>query len=54
MVDSGSGRWLSVLACFLLFLKTDGLYVPITYVKNAVAKGAGEKFEFHFSLIKLK
>uniref|UniRef100_A0A2P2LP65 Pectin acetylesterase n=1 Tax=Rhizophora mucronata TaxID=61149 RepID=A0A2P2LP65_RHIMU len=40
MVDSGSGRWLSVLACFLLFLKTDGLYVPITYVKNAVAKGA--------------
>lgn len=34
--------WLSLLLFALLFLKTEGFNVGITYVENAVAKGAGE------------
>jgi len=38
------GQWLSVLICVLLLLKAEGVPVGITFVENAVAKGAGEKF----------
>jgi hypothetical protein len=34
---------LNLLLCTLLLLKTEGFNVGITYVQNAVAKGAGEK-----------
>ncbi|XP_002519911.2 pectin acetylesterase 8 [Ricinus communis] len=40
MVDSRLGQWLILLACVLLLTNTEGLFVEITYVKNAVAKGA--------------
>ncbi|KAJ8754359.1 hypothetical protein K2173_002810 [Erythroxylum novogranatense] len=40
MLNSRPGRWLNFLACLLLLLKTEGRLVGITYVKNAVAKGA--------------
>lgn len=36
-------QWLNLLLCALLLLKTEGVNVGITYVQNAVAKGAGEK-----------
>ncbi|GKU95978.1 hypothetical protein SLEP1_g9265 [Rubroshorea leprosula] len=35
-----SHPWLNLLVFGLVLLKTDGLYVGITYVQNAVAKGA--------------
>jgi len=38
------GQWLSVLICVVLLLKAEGVPVGITFVENAVAKGAGEKF----------
>ena len=38
------GQWLSLLICVLLLLQTEGVPVGITFVENAVAKGAGEKF----------
>jgi hypothetical protein len=35
--------WCSAFACTLLALvETDGLFVDITYVESAVAKGAGQ------------
>ena len=40
---------LNLLVCVLLFLKAEGLkaerspFVPITYLEDAVSKGAGEK-----------
>ncbi|XP_050234192.1 pectin acetylesterase 8-like isoform X2 [Mercurialis annua] len=41
MVDLRLGQWLKNLACVLLLLPTtEGLYAGITYVRNAVAKGA--------------
>ncbi|KAK1325444.1 hypothetical protein QJS10_CPA01g03051 [Acorus calamus] len=40
MLDANTHRWLYVIVSMLIFLKTDGYYVNITYVKNAVAKGA--------------
>ncbi|KAI5593166.1 hypothetical protein POPTR_004G234100v4 [Populus trichocarpa] len=40
MVDSRLGHWLKLLVSLMLLLKTQGLYVGITYVKSAVAKGA--------------
>ncbi|CAK7357258.1 unnamed protein product [Dovyalis caffra] len=40
MLDSRLGQWLKLLVSLLLLLKTQGVYVGITYVKNAVAKGA--------------
>jgi hypothetical protein len=33
---------LNLLLCALLLLKTEGVNVGITYVQDAVAKGAGE------------
>lgn len=45
MESTRIGQWLNLLvACVLLLLKADASYVPITYVQNAVAKGAGEEF----------
>ncbi|GMQ03747.1 hypothetical protein CsSME_00049426 [Camellia sinensis var. sinensis] len=38
-----SGRisqWLQILVCVMILLKTEGFNVGITYVENAVAKGA--------------
>ncbi|KDP28068.1 hypothetical protein JCGZ_19476 [Jatropha curcas] len=41
MLDPKLSKWLNLLACLLLFVsKIEGLYVGITYVRNAVAKGA--------------
>lgn len=41
MVDARFSHWLYLLAlAFLLLQQTDALYVGITYVKNAIAKGA--------------
>jgi len=34
-------QWLNLLVCALLLLIAEASYVPITYVQNAVAKGAG-------------
>lgn len=44
MKTSRMGQWLSVLICVVLLLKAEGVPVGITFVENAVAKGAGEKF----------
>lgn len=38
------GQWLYALVGVLLLVKTQGIDVGITYVQNAVAKGAGEFF----------
>lgn len=35
-------QWMKLLFLMGMFLKTQGLYVGITYVRSAVAKGAGE------------
>ncbi|KAK1304339.1 hypothetical protein QJS10_CPB11g00031 [Acorus calamus] len=40
MVDTKTRRWINFIVSILLILKADGLYVRITYVENAVAKGA--------------
>ncbi|KAK6251631.1 Pectinacetylesterase/NOTUM - like 2 [Theobroma cacao] len=40
MVDTRSCQWLHLLVLGLLWFKTQGVYVPITYVQSAVAKGA--------------
>ncbi|KAF9626752.1 hypothetical protein IFM89_038970 [Coptis chinensis] len=41
MVDTRSYRWLlNALVCVLITVKVDGFYVGITYVQNAIAKGA--------------
>lgn len=40
MVDSRLGHWFKLLVSLVLLMKTQGLYVGITYVKSAVAKGA--------------
>lgn len=40
------GQWLNlilVLVCALTLFKVDGFLVRITYVNNAVAKGAGKQ-----------
>lgn len=42
MVNTRLGQWLNLLACLLVLLKAEGIPVGITYVQNAVAKGAGE------------
>ena len=41
MANGRLGQWLQMLVCVLILLKTEGFYVGITYVQNAVAKGAG-------------
>lgn len=43
MVNTRLGQWLSLLVCLLVLLTAEGIPVGITYVQNAVAKGAGEK-----------
>ncbi|CAL5425546.1 unnamed protein product [Camellia sinensis] len=40
MANGRLGQWLQMLVCVLILLKTEGFYVRITYVQNAVAKGA--------------
>ncbi|KAF5749119.1 putative pectin acetylesterase [Tripterygium wilfordii] len=40
MVDARLGQWLKLVAWSLLLLKSEGGYVGITYVQNAVATGA--------------
>ncbi|KRH07734.1 hypothetical protein GLYMA_16G107300v4 [Glycine max] len=46
------GQWLSLLICVLLLLQTEGVPVGITFVENAVAKGAvcldGSPPAYHF------
>ena len=36
-------QWLNLLVFALVMLKTEGVNVGITFVKDAVAKGAGKK-----------
>lgn len=48
------GQWLSLLVCLLILLKAESHPVEITFVQNAVAKGAGEKNQnrvFFYSFI---
>ncbi|KAI8014382.1 Pectin acetylesterase 8 [Camellia lanceoleosa] len=40
MANGRLGQWLQMLVCVLILLKIEGFYVGITYVQNAVAKGA--------------
>ncbi|KAJ7953314.1 Pectin acetylesterase [Quillaja saponaria] len=40
MVATRLAQWLVLLCCTLLLLRAEGLYVDITYVQSAVAKGA--------------
>ncbi|KAL7175175.1 hypothetical protein ACSBR2_028890 [Camellia fascicularis] len=40
MANGRLGQWLQMLVCVLILLKTEGFYIGITYVQNAVAKGA--------------
>ncbi|XP_057996909.1 pectin acetylesterase 8 isoform X2 [Hevea brasiliensis] len=40
MVDSRMGLWLNLLVFVLLLMKIEGFYVGITYLNNAVEKGA--------------
>lgn len=35
-------KWLNILVCALILLKANAIPVGITYVQNAVAKGAGK------------
>ncbi|KAJ4960541.1 hypothetical protein NE237_020451 [Protea cynaroides] len=52
MVDARLYGWLNLLICILITLKADGFYVGITYVENAVVKGAvcldGSPPAYHF------
>lgn len=47
------GQWLNLLVCSLILLRADAIPVGITYVENAVAKGAvcldGSPPAYHFS-----
>lgn len=47
MANARLGQWLYLLVVVLILLKTEGFFVGITYVDNAVAKGAGD-FSFLF------
>ncbi|KAH7525531.1 hypothetical protein JRO89_XSUnG0080500 [Xanthoceras sorbifolium] len=53
MVDARWSQWLNFLVCGLILLKTEGFNVEITYVENAVAKGAvcldGSPPAYHFN-----
>ncbi|XP_059639909.1 pectin acetylesterase 8-like [Cornus florida] len=40
MANRSLVQWFYILFCLLIFLKTEGFFVGITYVQNAVAKGA--------------
>lgn len=43
MGNARLGQWYFYLLVFVqIFLKTEGLYVDITYLESAVAKGAGK------------
>lgn len=46
-------QWLILLVCSLAILKTEGLFVNITLVRNAVAKGAGELYIIILSFVKV-
>ncbi|KAH9753868.1 Pectin acetylesterase 8 [Citrus sinensis] len=52
MVAARMGQWLNLLVCALILLKADGFNVGITYVENAVVKGAvcldGSPPAYHF------
>lgn len=41
MFNTRLGQWLNLLVCSLMLLRADAIPVGITYVENAVAKGAG-------------
>jgi hypothetical protein len=41
MENTRLGQWLNLLVFVLVWLKAEAAYVPITYVHNAVLKGAG-------------
>lgn len=41
MLNTRLGQWLNLLVCSLILLRADAIPVGITYVQNAVAKGAG-------------
>ncbi|KAF2308962.1 hypothetical protein GH714_026049 [Hevea brasiliensis] len=43
MVDLRMGLWLNLLVFVLLLMKIEGFYVGITYLNNAVEKGAGRR-----------
>lgn len=43
MVDRTFAQLLSLLVCGLILLRAEGSFIDITYVKNAVSKGAGGK-----------
>lgn len=47
----GPALKLNLLVCVLIFLKAEGFFVPITYVENAVAKGAGEILFLYLILV---
>lgn len=53
MLSAKSGEWLTFLAYALILLKAEGFFVGITYLENAVAKGAvcldGSPPAYHFS-----
>ncbi|KAM7459713.1 hypothetical protein LguiA_036707 [Lonicera macranthoides] len=52
MANARLGQWLYLLVVVLILLKTEGFFVGITYVDNAVAKGAvcldGSPPAYHF------
>lgn len=41
MMEARAWRWLTFLLCLISSLQTNAFLVGITYVENAVAKGAG-------------
>ncbi|XP_061352231.1 pectin acetylesterase 8-like [Gastrolobium bilobum] len=52
MESTRISQWLNLLVSVLLFLKAEGLFVPITYLENAESKGAvcldGTPPAYHF------
>lgn len=53
MFNTRLGQWLNLLVCSLILLRADAIPVGITYVQNAVTKGAvcldGSPPAYHFS-----
>lgn len=51
MVAARRGLWFSLLVCALMLLKVQGYSVPITYVENGVAEGAGRSVHSYSSFV---
>lgn len=51
MADPKLGQWICSALGLLMLLKTEGLYVGITILESAVAKGAGKRLHSASSLI---